>query len=164
MYAPLFLILCVRVCLHVYLHCLFVQYLWRPEKSVGSPGTTVTNGCGLSCMCWELNMVSLEESSALYCWAISLVLWLLLLCVRLCLQLVLRSEGDFGLWCLSWMFLKGSLSPLLCCLSSKGRHWAMRTCGSSLFKPHSCTPLTGGLVHSSAKVHWMPITAKTGYK
>lgn len=27
----------------------------------------------------------------------SLVLWLLLLCVRLYLQMVLRSEGDFGL-------------------------------------------------------------------
>lgn len=43
-------------CLHIYLCTPGVQYLQKPEKGVGTPGSGVTDGCELPCRSWELNL------------------------------------------------------------------------------------------------------------
>ena len=46
---------------------------WCPQKGrkvVRSPGTRVTNSCGLPWDCWELNMGPLEEQAVLLTTAI----------------------------------------------------------------------------------------------
>lgn len=54
--------LCV-LCLLVYMHDHLQGYLWRPEKEVGSPGTS--KQCGgkpLSpSICWELSSSPLQD-------------------------------------------------------------------------------------------------------
>jgi hypothetical protein len=38
---------------------------WRPEKSIKSPELELTDGCELSCGCWEANLSPLEKQPAL---------------------------------------------------------------------------------------------------
>ena len=67
------------------------------KKSVGSLGTRVTDSCELSSVCWELNMVPLREQPVLLSAEPSLkrTLCLLLLYVKRCLLLVLKSEDTY---------------------------------------------------------------------
>lgn len=37
----------------------------RPEKDTGSHGTGITDGCKLTCGCWELNLGHLQEQPVL---------------------------------------------------------------------------------------------------
>lgn len=44
---------------------LYVQYLWRPEEGIESPGTRVTVGCEPSYVCWEVKPGLLGKQSEL---------------------------------------------------------------------------------------------------
>jgi hypothetical protein len=50
---------------HICLCPMCVQWPWRPEAPVRSPGTGVTNGCKPPCGGWELNPGPVEEQPVL---------------------------------------------------------------------------------------------------
>jgi hypothetical protein len=52
-------------CIHVFISCVCVWYLWRSEESIGPPGTDVKDGCELSCECLELNTGPIQEQQVL---------------------------------------------------------------------------------------------------
>ena len=50
-----FAFMCVCLCIT----CL--QFLWKLEESVGSPGAGITDSCKPPCRCWEANLGPLKE-------------------------------------------------------------------------------------------------------
>jgi hypothetical protein len=51
------LFLSLSVCLHECMCATCMQYLWRPDEGLCSPGAGVTDGYKLSCGCWALTQV-----------------------------------------------------------------------------------------------------------
>ena len=46
-------------------NCVSAWCLWKPEESIRSSATGVTDGCESPCRCWELNPNPSEEQPAL---------------------------------------------------------------------------------------------------
>lgn len=47
--------MCLGVCLHVCMSIFCTLCSWKSEDGGKSPAARVTDGCELSCGCWELN-------------------------------------------------------------------------------------------------------------
>jgi hypothetical protein len=58
----------LHVCVCVYLNELNHMHAWclcRSEENIRSPVTIVTDGCDITCVCWELNIDPLQEHQVL---------------------------------------------------------------------------------------------------